>query len=110
MAVITSSRRRSRRALHRIEPARISRARALAILGNSITTDHISRSADQGEFDRRLYLQSLGVAPADFNNYGARRMNHEVMVRGAFANQWLRNQMVPGVEGGYTTHQPTANR
>ena len=82
-------------------------ARALAILGNSITTDHISPiSSIKASSTAGLYLQSLGVAPVDFNNYGARRMNHEVMVRGAFANQRLRNQMVPGVEGGYTKHQP----
>ncbi len=82
-------------------------ARALAILGNSITTDHISPiSSIKASSTAGLYLQSLGVAPADFNNYGARRMNHEVMVRGAFANVRLRNQMVPGVEGGYTVHQP----
>ncbi|MEO8440940.1 MAG: aconitate hydratase AcnA [Betaproteobacteria bacterium] len=82
-------------------------ARALAILGNSITTDHISPiSSIKASSTAGLYLQSLGVKPVDFNNYGARRMNHEVMVRGAFANQRLRNQMVPGVEGGYTKHQP----
>jgi len=82
-------------------------ARALAILGNSITTDHISPiSSIKASSTAGLYLQGLGVKPVDFNNYGARRMNHEVMVRGAFANQRLRNQMVPGVEGGYTKHQP----
>ena len=82
-------------------------ARALAILGDSITTDHISPiSSIKASSTAGLYLQSLGVAPVDFNNYGARRMNHEVMVRGAFANLRLRNQMVPGVEGGYTAHEP----
>jgi len=82
-------------------------ARSLAILGNSITTDHISPiSSIKASSTAGVYLQSLGVKPADFNNYGARRMNHEVMVRGAFANQRLRNQMVPGIEGGYTKHQP----
>ena len=82
-------------------------ARALAILGNSITTDHISPISNiKASSTAGLYLQSLGVKPVDFNNYGARRMNHEVMVRGAFANARLRNQMVPGVEGGYTKHQP----
>jgi aconitate hydratase len=86
-------------------------ARALAILGNSITTDHISpignvkSASPAGE-----YLQALGVRPADFNNYGARRMNHEVMVRGTFANVRLRNAMVPGVEGGVTVHQPSGAR
>jgi aconitate hydratase len=82
-------------------------ARALAILGDSITTDHISPiSSIKASSTAGLYLQSLGVQPVDFNNYGARRMNHEVMVRGAFANQRLRNQIVSGVEGGYTKHQP----
>jgi aconitate hydratase len=82
-------------------------ARTLAILGNSITTDHISPiSSIKASSTAGVYLQSLGVKPVDFNNYGARRMNHEVMVRGAFANARLRNQMVPGVEGGYTKHQP----
>jgi aconitate hydratase len=57
-----------------------------------------------------MYLQSLGVKPADFNNYGSRRMNHEVMVRGTFANVRLRNLMVPGVEGGVTVHQPAGEQ
>ena len=82
-------------------------ARALAILGNSITTDHISPIGSiKASSPAGVYLQGLGVKPADFNNYGARRMNHEVMVRGTFANVRLRNMMVPGVEGGETTHQP----
>ncbi len=82
-------------------------ARALAILGNSITTDHISPIGNiKATSPAGLYLQGLGVKPVDFNNYGARRMNHEVMVRGTFANVRLRNWMVPGVEGGVTIHQP----
>jgi aconitate hydratase len=82
-------------------------ARALAILGNSITTDHISPIGSiKASSPAGLYLQGLGVKPADFNNYGSRRMNHEVMVRGTFANVRLRNMMVPGVEGGVTAHQP----
>jgi aconitate hydratase len=82
-------------------------ARALAILGNSITTDHISPIGSiKASTPAGLYLQALGVKPADFNNYGSRRMNHEVMVRGTFANVRLRNQMTPGVEGGVTVHQP----
>jgi aconitate hydratase len=82
-------------------------ARALAILGNSITTDHISPIGDiKASTPAGLYLQSLGVKPADFNNYGSRRMNHEIMVRGTFANVRLRNMMTPGVEGGVTKHQP----
>jgi aconitate hydratase len=82
-------------------------ARPLAILGNSITTDHISPIGDiKASTPAGLYLQSLGVKPADFNNYGSRRMNHEIMVRGTFANVRLRNMMTPGVEGGVTKHQP----
>jgi aconitate hydratase len=82
-------------------------ARALAILGNSITTDHISPIGSiKASSPAGMYLQSLGVTPLDFNNYGSRRMNHEVMVRGTFANVRLRNLMVPGVEGGVTAHQP----
>ncbi|MGH8619712.1 MAG: aconitate hydratase AcnA, partial [Burkholderiales bacterium] len=86
-------------------------ARALAILGNSITTDHISPiSSIKASSPAGVYLQQLGVKPADFNNYGARRMNHEVMMRGAFANARLRNMMVPGVEGGVTVHQPSGEQ
>lgn len=86
-------------------------ARALAILGNSITTDHISPIGNiKASSPAGLYLQSLGVTPVDFNNYGSRRMNHEVMVRGTFANVRLRNFMVPGVEGGVTVHQPSGER
>jgi aconitate hydratase len=89
----------------------IGRARALAILGNSITTDHISPIGSiKSTSPAGLYLQKLGVVPADFNNYGARRMNHEVMVRGTFANVRLKNLMVPGVEGGVTVHQPSGER
>jgi aconitate hydratase len=85
----------------------ISGARALAILGNSVTTDHISPiSSIKASSPAGLYLRSLGVAQPDFNNYGARRMNHEVMIRGAFSNSQLKNAMVPGVEGGITVHQP----
>jgi aconitate hydratase len=85
----------------------ISSARALAILGNSVTTDHISPIGSiKGTSPAGLYLQALGVAQLDFNNYGARRMNHEVMIRGAFSNLQLKNFMVPGVEGGVTVHQP----
>ena len=89
----------------------IEGARALAILGNSITTDHISPIGSiKSTSPAGLYLQALGVAPADFNNYGARRMNHEVMMRGTFANQRLKNLMVPGVEGGVTVHQPSGEQ
>jgi aconitate hydratase len=85
----------------------IRAARPLAILGNSITTDHISPIGTiKSTSPAGLYLQKLGVAPTDFNNYGARRMNHEVMMRGTFANVRLKNLMVPGVEGGVAMHQP----
>jgi aconitate hydratase len=86
-------------------------ARALAILGNSVTTDHISPiSGIKATSPAGLYLRSLGVAQSDFNNYGARRMNHEVMIRGAFSNSQLKNFMVDGVEGGVTLHQPDGER
>ncbi len=81
----------------------IEGARVLAVLGDSVTTDHISpaggiaRNSPAGD-----YLVSLGVAPADFNSYGARRGNHEVMMRGTFANIRLRNELAPGTEGGWT--------
>ena len=86
-------------------------ARALAILGNSITTDHISPIGHiTADSPAGRHLQSLGVAPKDFNNYGARRMNYQVMVRGTFANVRLRNRMVEGTEGGFTVHQPGGER
>jgi len=89
----------------------IERSRALAILGNSITTDHISPIGSiKSTSPAGTYLQDRGVAPADFNNYGARRMNHEIMMRGTFANVRLKNFMVPGVEGGVTVHQPSGQR
>jgi aconitate hydratase len=86
----------------------IAGARALAVLGDSVTTDHISPAgsiAQDGPAGR--YLVAQGVAPRDFNSYGARRGNHEVMMRGTFANIRLRNQLVPGVEGGVTVHLPS---
>jgi aconitate hydratase len=86
-------------------------ARALAILGNSVTTDHISPIGSiKAASPAGLYLRGLGVAPPDFNNYGARRMNHEVMIRGAFSNPQLKNFMMGGVEGGVTLHQPGGDR
>ncbi|MCK6494786.1 aconitate hydratase AcnA [bacterium] len=85
----------------------IEKARALAVLGDSITTDHISPAGSiKPTSPAGKYLQSLGVAPADFNSLGSRRGNHEVMMRGTFANIRLRNQMVPGVEGGFALHLP----
>ena len=86
-------------------------ARPLAIFGDSVTTDHISPAgAIKPHSPAGLYLQSKGVSVADFNSYGARRGNHEVMVRGTFANVRIKNQMVPGVEGGVTMHQPSSER
>ncbi len=98
-------------ALRRSALRDVERARALAILGNSITTDHISPIGSiKPTSPAGTYLQSLGVAPADFNNYGARRMNHEVMMRGTFANVRLKNLMVPGTEGGMTVHHPSGEQ
>jgi len=82
-------------------------ARALAVLGDSVTTDHISPAGNIARSSPAArYLVEQGVAPADFNSYGARRGNHEVMMRGTFANIRLRNLLVPGVEGGVTVHLP----
>jgi len=83
-------------------------ARPLALLGDSITTDHISPAGSiKPDSPAGQYLQSKGVAVVDFNSYGSRRGNHEVMMRGTFANIRLRNLMAPGTEGGWTTHQPS---
>ncbi|MCC7008572.1 MAG: aconitate hydratase AcnA [Acidobacteria bacterium] len=88
-------------------PAEIVNARALAMLGDSITTDHISPAGSiKADSPAGRYLMSLGVAPKDFNSYGARRGNHEVMMRGTFANVRLRNLLAPGTEGGWTTYMP----
>jgi aconitate hydratase len=92
-------------------PGDVRGARVLALLGDSVTTDHISPAgsiARDGPAGR--YLIGLGVEAKDFNSYGARRGNHEVMVRGTFANIRLRNLLVPGVEGGWTVHQPSGER
>jgi aconitate hydratase len=86
----------------------ITDARAVAVLGDSVTTDHISpagsikASSPAGE-----YLMGHGIEPKDFNSYGSRRGNHEVMMRGTFANVRLRNHLAPGTEGGFTTYLPT---
>jgi aconitate hydratase len=85
----------------------ISGARVLAVLGDSVTTDHISPAGNIARSSPAArYLMSKGVDPADFNSYGARRGNHEVMLRGTFANVRLRNGLVPGVEGGITRFLP----
>ena len=87
--------------------AEVSGARALAIFGDSITTDHISPAgAIKPTSPAGSYLRDRGVAAEDLNSYGARRGNHEVMVRGTFANVRIRNLMTPDVEGGVTRHQP----
>jgi aconitate hydratase len=81
--------------------------RALAILGDSITTDHISPAGNiKKDSPAGKYLIEHGVQPVDFNSYGARRGNHEVMMRGTFANTRLKNLLAPGTEGGFTTYQP----
>ena len=85
----------------------ISGARVLALLGDSITTDHISPAGNiKKDGPAGKFLVEHGVQPRDFNSYGARRGNHEVMMRGTFANVRLKNQLVPGVEGGVTRHLP----
>ena len=89
----------------------VAGARILALLGDSVTTDHISPAgAIQPDSPAGHYLQQHGVDVADFNSYGSRRGNHEVMMRGTFANIRIRNEMVPGVEGGYTRHVPSGEQ
>ncbi|HVN68668.1 MAG TPA: aconitate hydratase AcnA [Candidatus Binatia bacterium] len=92
-------------------PQDVRGARAIAVLGDSVTTDHISPAgsiARNGPAGK--YLMEHGIEPRDFNSYGARRGNHEVMVRGTFANVRLRNALVPGVEGGVTRYLPTGEQ
>jgi len=89
-------------------PKDIEGARILGLFGDSITTDHISPAGSiKADSPAGLYLQEKGVEPREFNSYGARRGNHEVMMRGTFANIRIKNQMVPGVEGGVTKLQPS---
>ena len=86
-------------------------ARALVVLGDSVTTDHISPAGSiREDSPAGRYLTGLGVSPAEFNAYGARRGNHEVMMRGTFANVRLRNRLAPGAEGSWTTHLPSGER
>jgi len=83
-------------------------ARVLALLGDSVTTDHISPAGNiKSDSPAGRYLRQQGVEPRDFNSYGSRRGNHEVMMRGTFANIRIRNEMLGGEEGGYTLHVPT---
>ena len=86
-------------------------ARVLAMLGDSVTTDHISPAgAIRADSPAGLYLQEHGVSRRDFNSYGSRRGNHEVMIRGTFGNIRLRNQLAPGTEGGVTVKQPSGEQ
>ena len=90
--------------------ADIGGARVLALLGDSVTTDHISPAGSIAKDSPAAeYLQEQGVQPGDFNSYGSRRGNHEVMMRGTFANIRLRNKLAPGTEGGWTRHQPSGD-
>jgi aconitate hydratase len=91
--------------------ADIAGARVLAVLGDSVTTDHISPAGSiPADGPAGKYLMAHGVQPRDFNSFGARRGNHEVMMRGTFANIRLRNQLVPGTEGGWTVHLPDGDQ
>ena len=90
---------------------RVSGARVLAFLGDSVTTDHISPAGNIPEKSPAgRWLMEHGVKKDDFNTYGSRRGNHEVMIRGTFANIRIRNKLVPGVEGGYTRHLPSGEQ
>ncbi|NCF52514.1 aconitate hydratase AcnA [Gammaproteobacteria bacterium] len=97
-----------------LEPAPVKDirgARVLALLGDSVTTDHISPAGSiAADSPAATYLQDHGVKPVDFNSYGSRRGNHEVMMRGTFANIRLRNRLAPGTEGGWTRHQPSGEQ
>ena len=89
----------------------VAGARVLALLGDSVTTDHISPAGNISKTSPAAkYLMDLGVKPLDFNSYGARRGNHEVMMRGTFANIRLRNLLLPGTEGGVTLHIPSGEQ
>jgi len=91
--------------------AAIEGARCLALLGDSVTTDHISPAGNiKADGPAGRYLMDHGVQPVDFNSYGSRRGNHEIMMRGTFANIRLRNKMAPGTEGGVTLHQPSGEQ
>ncbi|MDA1475223.1 aconitate hydratase AcnA [Bacillus changyiensis] len=94
-----------------VEPGTVEPLKGLRVVGkfgDSVTTDHISPAGAIGkDTPAGKYLQEQGVSPRDFNSYGSRRGNHEVMMRGTFANIRIKNQIAPGTEGGYTTHWPT---
>jgi aconitate hydratase len=92
-------------------PQDVENARILALFGDSITTDHISPAGNiKTSSPAGVYLQQLGVPPEDFNSYGSRRGNHEVMMRGTFANIRIKNEMLGGEEGGNTLYQPSGER
>ncbi len=97
-----------------IDPDAVSNiegARVLALLGDSVTTDHISPAGGiAADSPAARYLEAQGVKRSDFNSYGSRRGNHEVMMRGTFANIRLRNHLAPGTEGGWTCHQPSGEQ
>ena len=94
-----------------VPPADILGARVLGLFGDMFTTDHISPvGAISAGTPAAAYLQSLGIAPKDFVNYAARRLNHDVMIRGTFANVRVRNEMTPGIEGSSTMHHPSGER
>jgi aconitate hydratase len=96
----------AREATTEVKPIR--GARAIAVLGDSVTTDHISPAGNiKGSSPAGKYLIEHGVEPRAFNSYGSRRGNHEVMIRGTFANVRIRNLLIPGVEGGFTRHLPS---
>ncbi len=93
------------------DPEDIRDARVLGLFGDSITTDHISPAgAIKADSPAGKYLTERQVSPMDFNSYGSRRGNHEIMMRGTFANIRIKNQMVPGTEGGVTVHQPSGEQ
>ena len=94
-----------------IENFEIENARVLALMGDSVTTDHISPAGNIAQNSPAgKYLINKNVEQTDFNSYGSRRGNHEVMMRGTFANIRIKNEMVPGIEGGYTKHIPTGTQ
>lgn len=93
------------------EDFKVEQARVLALFGDSVTTDHISPAGDiKISSPAGKYLEKNGVVKADFNSYGARRGNHEVMMRGTFANIRIKNEMLPGIEGGFTKHLPNGEQ
>jgi aconitate hydratase len=95
---------------HLDQSVEVRGARILALLGDSVTTDHISPAGEiQADSPAGHYLVQHGVDVVDFNSYGSRRGNHEVMMRGTFANIRIKNEMVPGTEGGYTRHVPSGD-